>query len=814
MSELRLETLTMPTADVGPVNPLPPLFSSTDVHAGIDPGDADAELRDNISYGRVHSVLPYLVQDGYGRDRRPAEHRVAVLENDVLRATFLLDLGGRLWSLVHKPTGRELLYRNPVFQPANLALRNAWFAGGVEWNIGTIGHSPTTCEPLHAARVLLPDGTPVLRMYEFERLREVVFQVDAWLPEGSPVLLVHVRIVNPNDVETPMYWWSNIAVPQADDVRVLAPADQAWTFAYDSPLRRVPIPVLDGQDRTYTTGASEAADYFFAIDDDQRRWIAALDGRGSGLVQTSTDRLRGRKLFLWGKGAGGDHWQEWLAQPGQEYLEIQAGLARTQLEHLPMPAGASWSWVEAYGLLRSDPDVVHGADWSLATAAVSRDLAELIPRAELDHALAEATTWADAAPVEVLNRGSGWGAVERTLRERDDDESLSLPGTPFSAETCGPEQQVWLQLVRTGQMPPIPAGQPPSSYQTSRRWVPLLEAADGWLPKLHLGVVLAHAGDLEAATDAWVRSLAARPTAWAWRNLASLARADGDLALAIRRYRPAVAMRADLAPLTRELIDTLLAAGDGARALAVIDAAPAGQRCLGRILLAEIRGALLTGDLERAGRILAGGVVLPDVREGEPTLHEVWLDYQVALAAQEQGCAGRRRPRGAGACHRAGPEGPRLPDVGEQSAQGEQRQQPGRLGRNRVSGSAQVPPGVDHVGVLGKMPAQCRGERVVQMRGDVDLRHPGADGGHQVGVRHTGGAVQHQRHRHRVVDAAISSMSSSAVRLGHRVRGPDGDRQRVNAAVPQKRPQRPGRCARRARARRPCPRSRPAPPRH
>ncbi len=639
MSELRLETLTMPTADVGPDNPLPSLFSQADLHTVVDAGEADDEMRHNIGYGRVTSVLPYLAQDGYGRDRRPAEHKVAVLENDLLRATFLLDLGGRLWSLVHKPTGRELLYRNPVLQPANLALRNAWFAGGVEWNIGTIGHSPTTCEPLHAARVLQPDGTPVLRMYEFERLREVVFQVDAWLPEGSPVLLVHVRIVNPDDVETPMYWWSNVAVPQADDVRVLAPADEAWQFAYDGPLRRVPIPVRDGQDRTYTTRAPEAADYFFAIDDDQRRWIAALDGRGSGLVQTSTDRLRGRKLFLWGTSSGGDHWQEWLAQPGHEYLEIQAGLARTQLEHLPMPGRASWSWVEAYGLLRSDAGAVHGENWSLARAAVSRDLEELIPRAELDRALAAATVWADAAPVEVLSRGSGWGALERRLRERDGDDSLSMPGTPFGDETLGPEQEPWLELVRTGRMPSPPAEQPPSSYQTSRRWVPLLEAADGWTPQLHLGVALARAGDLEGATGAWVRSLAAEPTAWAWRNLAVLARAGGDLRLAVRRYEHAVALRVDLAPLTHELIDALLASGDGSGALAVIDAAPAGHRRLGRFRLAEIRGALLTGDLDRAGRIFGDGVVLPDVREGEPALHEAWFDYQVALAAREQ-----RRP--------------------------------------------------------------------------------------------------------------------------------------------------------------------------
>jgi tetratricopeptide (TPR) repeat protein len=637
MSELRLETLTMPTADVGPANPLPPLFSAADLHAVDDLGVADTEMRHNIGYGRVRSVLPYLIQDGYGRDRRPAEHRVAVLENDVLRATFLLDLGGRLWSLVHKPTGRELLYRNPVLQPANLALRNAWFAGGVEWNIGTIGHSPLTCEPLHAARVLQPDGTPVLRMYEFERLREVVFQVDAWLPADSPVLLVHVRIVNPNDVETPMYWWSNVAVPQADDVRVLVPADEAWQFGYEAPLRRVPIPVLDGQDRTYTTRASEAADYFFAIDDDERRWIAALDGGGAGLVQTSTDRLRGRKLFLWGTSPGGGHWQEWLAQPGHQYLEIQAGLARTQLEHLPMPARASWSWVEAYGLLRSDADAVHGDDWSVAREAVSRDLQELIPRAELDRALAGTAGWADAAPVEVLHHGSGWGALERTMRSRDGDESLSLPGTPFGDETLGPEQEAWAELVRTGRMPSPPPEQPPLSYQTSRRWLPLLQAAGGWLPALHLGVVLAHAGDHQGAAEAWARSLADQPTAWAERNLAALARAEGDLALAIHHYRAAVVLREDVAALRRELVDVLLAAGDGAQARAVIAAAPAEQRSLGRFRLAEIRAALLTGDLDLAGRILGEGVVLPDVREGEPTLHEVWVGYHVARAAHEEG---------------------------------------------------------------------------------------------------------------------------------------------------------------------------------
>ena len=190
MSELHFETLSMPAVELGPENPLPPLRSGRELHVvdEVDPA-VPAEMLHNIRYGRVDNILPYSIQDGYGRDRNTRDFKVAILENEILKATFLLKFGGRLWSLYHKQAQRELLYVNPVFQPANLALRNAWFSGGVEWNIGTIGHSPFTCAPMHVARVERPDGTPILRMFEWERIRQVPFQIDAFLPDGSEVLL-------------------------------------------------------------------------------------------------------------------------------------------------------------------------------------------------------------------------------------------------------------------------------------------------------------------------------------------------------------------------------------------------------------------------------------------------------------------------------------------------------------------------------------------------------------------------------------------------------------------------------------------------
>src|SRR5262245_10257261 len=125
MSELRIEILTIPSAPLGPENPLPALVNERELHMLPDTPDTPEELRGD--YGHIPNILPYTIQDGYTRQRQPGKCQIAVLENDILRATFLLELGGRLWSLFHKPSGRQLLYVNRVFQPANLALRNAWF---------------------------------------------------------------------------------------------------------------------------------------------------------------------------------------------------------------------------------------------------------------------------------------------------------------------------------------------------------------------------------------------------------------------------------------------------------------------------------------------------------------------------------------------------------------------------------------------------------------------------------------------------------------------------------------------------------------
>lgn len=223
MTTIRRDVLTLPVAEPGPANPLPPLRPLAGTHH-VDERERAGLPRDmarQIAYEPLRSLLPERVRDGYGRSRTPREVATIVLENDRLRATVLPGFGGRVVSLFHKPSDRELLYRNPVLQPADFALNGAWFSGGIEWNIGATGHSTLACAPLHAARVTAPDGTPMLRLWEWERLRDLPFQVDLWLPDGSDFLYVGVRVRNPHEKAAPLYWWSNTAVPEAR--RVLAP---------------------------------------------------------------------------------------------------------------------------------------------------------------------------------------------------------------------------------------------------------------------------------------------------------------------------------------------------------------------------------------------------------------------------------------------------------------------------------------------------------------------------------------------------------------------------------------------------------------
>ena len=293
---------------------------------------------------------------------------------------------------------------------------------------------------------------------------------------------------------------------EGKDVRVLAPARQAIYLGMESGqfafgLTELPgLPSLDGADGTYALNSTFANEFFFQCDGVDMPWEAALDGRGSGLVEASTPRLRYRKLFVWGSHPGGRHWQEFLSEPGQAYLEIQAGLAPTQVHGLPMPAGAAWEWVQVFGALKVDPAHAHDPDFVAAARHTDAVIRNTVTPDQLAAWLHAGRAQAAAPPAELLHLGMGWGALE-TARRVQAGEPLLPPACTFPAATLGAEQYPWLALLKTGSLPTSNPAGPPGAWLVQDEWLALLRdaPAKNWLHLLHEGVATMEHGDTTGA---------------------------------------------------------------------------------------------------------------------------------------------------------------------------------------------------------------------------------------------------------------------------------------------------------------------------
>ncbi len=639
MTELRIKPYEIPAADLGSENPLPVFRAEKDnikvsIHESVPEED-----RRYLGWQIGYRVLPYRMQDGYNREKRVRMFRSVVMENEFLRVTILPKVDGRIASIIHKPTNRELLDRNPVFQPANLALRGAWISGGIEWNTCQLGHYYLTCSPVFAARVDGIYGEPALRIYEWDRVKCFPWQVDLVLPSGSPFLFARVRIVNPHEYEIPMYWWTNIAVPERIGHRTLAPAETA-IYNHRKGLHISRVTEVTDRDASYATNHPCAREMFFRIPDDCRKWIAVLDENGEGIVHASTSRLSGRKMFVWGMNQGGRRWQEYLSLPGRAYLEIQAGLARTQLESVPMPPRAQWTWTEAFGLLQANPTKVHSSDWNEAWKSAESALNDMLPQECLDELHEELGKVTKCTPKEVLAVGSGWGALERLRIVAQGQEDRIPPELIFDKSKIGADQLPWLNLLESGYLPERDPSQDPGHYMIQPEWRELLEQSissgrgDHWLSWLHLGVMRMEARDVDGARTAWEESLRRSRNGWALRNLAVLENRAGNNEAWINLLREAWEVGPRIPHLAVEYCQALVSLERYNEMLRFAESLPRDIQHNERIRMLAAKASIEVGDFDALDGFF--DQEFATIREGEVTLTDLWfLMHERKLAAEE-----------------------------------------------------------------------------------------------------------------------------------------------------------------------------------
>ncbi len=630
MSELRFEKLNITGRKIGKTSWFPAIreLIKSEISAKLDEDDGLF-----IGFGMLNDGLPYTLQDEYDTaSPEELEFTAAVLENRFLKAVFIPELGGRLWSLYDKENQRDLVLANTQLLPCNLGIRNAWFAGGVEFNCGRRGHDEQTMSPRFAA-VVETENFPVLRIYEYQRDRETPFQYDCFLPDDSRFLYIRGRIWNPNTNMVPMYWWSNIAVPEVKGSRVVVPADTVfanWYSGGSHALAKLDMPCGEGFDASYPENFDYVKDHFYNIPQDKRRYETLFYPDGYGFCHISTRRLRGRKLFVWGQSQGGRHWNRKLLGPGLDaYIELQAGLARSQQECLPMPPKTAWEWLEGYGALTMPKKKVFGK-WQDAVDAVTTELDRIIPETELDDMLSRTRQSIALKPGKTVISGSGWGALEELRLGKK-----LVPHLDFGKIQS--EQEPWAELLTKNKM----TAASPSSYMVSDNFfIKLLEAEKSWQTAYFKALNYFRRNDLERAENEIATISGEYSRKHILHLLANIRRKQKRFTEAADLICQAGLTAVDDASFCKEVLKMLLELKAYDRMTDLFAALTPALRERPLIKFMHACALAHTGKLSEAENILLenGGLDIPDIREGENSTSELYIFIQMEKAARTGKC--------------------------------------------------------------------------------------------------------------------------------------------------------------------------------
>lgn len=576
-------------------------------------------------YGRIPNSYPYRQYNTYSRNLTDLSVKTATLENQYLKAVFLLEYGGRLWSLIDKTTGKNLLYTNDVLQFSNLAVRNAWFSGGVEWNIGIIGHSPFTTSPIYVAQ-LEGNGIPILRMYEYERIRQVYFQMDFWLDKEDKFLNCRMKIINENDHLVPMYWWSNIAVPEHPNGRIVVPADTAYT-SKNMKVYKVDIPVVENIDVTHYEDITISIDYFFDIPQGASKYIANLDHQGYGLLQRSTQKLQGRKLFCWGNIPAANRWQEFLTQNAGRYIEIQAGLTKTQYGCMPMAPHTVWEWIEQYGAVQMEPRTLNSSH-SNRHQTLSYQLHTSKQLENLEHILI-ATREMAKKPAQLVQKGSGYATLVK-------QKSLSKH-LEFVSEEDGIKN--WKQFLDTGVLHCPPCFERPDHFFCDEQSFQLLENTIettnklNWYAHYHLGVRLLQLKRFKESEKHLQYSLFLEENPWSLHALTCLKCQMQQFSEAIVSIQKGILLNLESLSYLKDGFKLLFSCKGFFELIECYQKLSPEMQNNSRLRFYYAYALHFIGKNKQAYEIIQNpkDFVLEDVREGEDSIAQLWADVTTAL---------------------------------------------------------------------------------------------------------------------------------------------------------------------------------------
>lgn len=280
-------------------------------------------------------LYPYHAFNGYAHEGTLRPWKVVTLENDLITVEILPEVGGKIWGATVKATGHEFIYKNKVLKFRNIALRGPWTSGGVEFNFGVVGHTPSTATPVDYVTRQNDDGSVSCIVGMMDLPSRTEWRVEIRLAPGRAAFETNVSWSNPTTFVQPYYNWMTGAAPAAQDLRMTIPGTTFLGHPGDAhpwPIDSTGRDLANYRENNFGDNKSyhvvgELADYFGGYYKDADRgfghWAPAVD-------------MPGQKLWLWALSRAGGIWEDLLTDTDGQYVEYQAG--RMLVQYTPTSA--------------------------------------------------------------------------------------------------------------------------------------------------------------------------------------------------------------------------------------------------------------------------------------------------------------------------------------------------------------------------------------------------------------------------------------------------------------------------------------------
>lgn len=428
-----------------------------------------------------------------------------------------------------------------------------------------------------------------------------------------------------------------MAVPEYENGRIVVPADSAYSNCEDG-VYKASIPFVNNVDVTKYCDIPDQVDYFFNIPKEEPKYIANFNQDGYGLLHISTSRLQSRKLFTWGHNDGSDSWQEFLTKDAGKYVEIQAGLGKTQYGCIPMAPNTSWEWMEHYGAINVDAAIAtkpYEEAVTEITEIVNTHLADYRLEAYLKETRPMAKTEG-----KLLYHGSGYGSFANELRNHNGEKELS-PQLAFTDELG--TYDTWKEFLKTGILNTPDINERPNDFVCDETLHQLLldtienKNAESWYAHYQLGLSYYQKENFAAAKAELLASYNCAHNPWALHGLAALALRNGNKAEASDYILEGYSFRKEDLSYLKETWKILLLADAYDKLLTIYETLPENFQNESRIYFGYLMALGRTGREKEAFEILTGDTPLElvDLRECEDTLGALYKELHKKIYGTE-----------------------------------------------------------------------------------------------------------------------------------------------------------------------------------